>query len=158
RPSWWSGDKTTLLDAMNYCLVEFMGGASLDATDPRARELFEYLESVSPDATAPALKYTVVKNIEELDQYKFTATAVRGRDVYSRACRGCHGEPHSGDDRVGGKTTIIPEDTINGPVCNPKMNPSVTDPLSCARTVVVEKVRHGKFFNIGGTMPLYYAE
>ena len=27
-----------------------------------------------------------------------------------------------------------------------------------ARAVVVEKIRHGKFFNIGGIMPLYSVE
>lgn len=41
--------------------------------------------------------------------------------------------------------SIIPEDTL-------KVFPD------SARTVVVEKIRHGKFFNVGGNMPLYPAE
>src|SRR5207248_2624892 len=48
RGSWWGGDKIKLLDAINYCLNEFMGGGPLAATDDAARELFEYLDQNSP--------------------------------------------------------------------------------------------------------------
>jgi thiosulfate dehydrogenase len=153
RPSWWDGYETTLLDSINYCLVQFMGGAALDATDPRARELYEYLNSVSPDNPSPALKYTVVKDIPTLESLKATADGTRGKDVYDRACHGCHGSIHTGEGKLGSKTSIVPEDTINGPVCA-----TLSDRLGCSRTVVVEKIRHGKFFNVGGTMPLYYTE
>jgi len=161
RPSWWGGTETRLLDAMNYCLVEFMGGAALDATAPSARELYEYLKTVSPDDPSPALSLTVVKNIDGLLALKAGADPARGGDVFGRGCRGCHGQPHTGEGKLGSKTSIVPEDTITGPVCNPNHDPgALTNPaaLACARTVVVEKVRHGKFFNIGGTMPLYSIE
>jgi thiosulfate dehydrogenase len=161
RPSWWGTNETHLLDAMNYCLVEFMGGAALDAADLRARELYEYLVSISPDEPSPALPLKVVQNITGLTELAAGADATRGQDVWSRGCRGCHGEPHSGEGRLGHKTTIVPEDTLKGPVCNPTKNPNAaSDPAvrACARVVTVEKVRHGKFFNIGGLMPLYSEE
>jgi thiosulfate dehydrogenase len=51
----------------------------------------------------------------------------------------------NGTGRLSSRVSIIPEDTI------------ALFPTN-ARAVVVEKVRHGKFFNIGGVMPLYSAE
>jgi thiosulfate dehydrogenase len=153
RPTWWGGGMTRLLDAMNYCLVEFMGGAALAADDERARAVYEYLVSVSPDDPSPALPLTVVKNVTDLAELAGSADARRGADVWQRGCRGCHGSPHSGAGRLGEKTTIVPEDTLAGPVCAP-----APDVRGCARAVVVEKVRHGKFFNIGGLMPLYGTE
>jgi thiosulfate dehydrogenase len=153
RPSWWGGDKTQLLDAVNYCLAEFMGGAELAADEPRARALYEYLVAISPDAPAPAWPLTVVKNVTALGGLAAGADAGRGADVWARGCAGCHGEPHTGAGKLGDKTSVVPEDSLNGPVCAP-----VADRRGCARAVVVEKVRHGKFFNIGGTMPPYSLE
>jgi thiosulfate dehydrogenase len=143
RPSWWGGYITRLLDSMNYCLTEFMGGAALTAEDERARALFEYLNASSPDTAAAALPLTVVRNITSLSN--LTGDQVRGRDVFARACQKCHGAAHSGTGRLSSRVSIIPEDTI------------ALFPTN-ARAVVVEKVRHGKFFNIGGVMPLYSAE
>jgi thiosulfate dehydrogenase len=153
RPSWWGGDKTELLAAMNYCLVEFMGGAALKPDEPDARALYEYLVAISPDAPAPAWPLTVVKNVTALSGLAAGADAARGEDVYHRACAGCHGALHTGEGKLGAKTSVVPEDTLNGPVCA-----GAADRAGCARAVVVEKVRHGKFFNIGGTMPLYGLE
>jgi thiosulfate dehydrogenase len=153
RPSWWGGNVTELLDAINYCLVEFMGGAALDPNDPRARAIDEYLLTVSPDAPAPAWPLTVVKNVTDLGALAASADAGHGAAVWDRACRGSPGDLHTGAGKLGSLTSVVPEDTLNGPVCRP-----VADPRACARAVVVEKVRHGKFFNIGGTMPLYSVE
>jgi len=143
RPSWWGGYMTRLLDSMNYCLTEFMGGAELAAGDDRARALFEYFNANSPDLGAPALPLTVVRNITSLSS--LTGDPVRGRDVFARSCQKCHGSAHSGTGRLSSRVSVIPEDTI------------ALFPTN-ARTVVVEKVRHGKFFNVGGVMPLYAAE
>jgi hypothetical protein len=63
RASWWGGDKTRLIDAINYCLGEFMGGGPLGIDDDAARELFEYLDQNSPTNPAPALPLTVIRNI-----------------------------------------------------------------------------------------------
>jgi thiosulfate dehydrogenase len=157
RPSWWGGYEVRLIDALNYCEVEFMAGAALSADDNRARALFEYLRSVSPDDPSAALPLTVVKVVNDLSALRGDADSTRGSDVYGRACRGCHGEPHSGEGKIGPKTTVVPEDTINGQVCNP-LPATYPTAQACARAIVVEKVRHGKFFNIGGNMPLYSAE
>lgn len=143
RPSWWGGYVIHLLDAINYCLTTFMGGGPLTADDDKARALFEYLNANSPDTAPPALPLTVVLNPTSLSN--LTGQAARGRDVYGRACQKCHGDAHTGTGRLNSRVSIIPEDTI------------AVFPTN-ARAVVVEKVRHGRFFNIGGVMPLYSAE
>ena len=143
RPTWWGGYETTLLDAINYCMTEFMGGRALAADSDSARELYEYLAANSADPSAPALPLTVVKNVTGLTN--LTGDTAHGKDVYDRSCRRCHGDPHTGNGRLTSKASIIPEDTQ-------RVFPGI------ARQVAVEKVRHGKFFNIGGIMPLYPAE
>ncbi|MFL5456821.1 MAG: c-type cytochrome [Myxococcales bacterium] len=145
RGSWWGGDKTRLLDAINTCLGEFMGGGPLQPTDDSARELFEYLSANSPTNPAPPLPLTVIRNVTDLANLGAGSDKNRGKDVYDRSCRTCHGDPHTGNGRLNSKVSIIPEDTIS------------VFPTQ-ARAVVVEKIRHGKFFNIGGVMPLYPAE
>jgi thiosulfate dehydrogenase len=150
RGSWWGGYETRLLDAINACMTNFMGGAPLSADDPRARAIYEYLATVSPDSPSPPFPLTVVKNITDLAP---GGDAGRGHDLYDRGCATCHGTPHTGEGRLGSKSSIIPEDTLNGPVCA-----RAPDPHACTRTVVIEKIRHGRFFNIGGLMPLYSVE
>ena len=143
RPSWWGGYETTLIDAVNSCMASFMGGRALAPDEDSARELYEYLAANGPDSPAPGLPLTVVKDVTELTNLSGDKT--RGKNVYDRSCRRCHGEPHSGSGRLSTKVSIIPEDTVAAFPTN-------------ARLVAVEKVRHGKFFNIGGIMPLYSAE
>jgi thiosulfate dehydrogenase len=143
RPSWWGGYETRLLDAVNVCLQEFMRGAPLAADDPRARQLYEYLLSLSGDEPAPALPMTIVKNIIALD---VAGDAGRGRDVFDRACLGCHGQPHTGEGRLNERQSILPEDSVN------------RFGAEASRAITIEKIRHGKFFNVGGTMPPYSLE
>jgi thiosulfate dehydrogenase len=143
RPTWWGGYETELLDSFNYCLVEFMGGAKLAPEQTEARELYEWLASNSPEPSSPALPLTVVENVSDLSAIKGDAT--RGQDVFARACKSCHGEPHTGVGKIDPRVSTVPEDTE-------KIFPTQ------ARAVVVEKTRHGRFFNIGGIMPLFSAE
>jgi thiosulfate dehydrogenase len=143
RGSWWGGYEVRLLDAINVCLVQFMGGRALTAEEEQARALYEYLEAHSPDNPSPPLPWTIVKDVTDLRSLTGDATA--GRDVYDRGCRSCHGAPRTGAGRLGAKVAIIPEDTVRVFGAN-------------ARAVTVEKVRHGRFFNIGGTMAPYSAE
>lgn len=145
RASWWGGFETTLLDAMNQCVTNFMRGTELSAQDDKARGLYAYLQSVSPDASAPMLPLTVVQNIVDVP----SGDASAGKRVYAQACRGCHGDPHTGDGRISPLVSLIPDDSIAA---------HGTDPKSGARPVVIEKVRHGKFFSIGGNMPLFSIE
>ena len=146
RPSWWGGDELRLLDAVNTCLTGFMGGRALEPDEDAARQIYEYLVEVSPDPAPPALPVTVVRTIDDLIALAPDADAERGRDVYDRACRRCHGAPHTGDGRTDARASFIPEDSI-----------AVFGPTR-ARAAVVEKVRHGRLFHIGGVMPFYSLE
>jgi thiosulfate dehydrogenase len=146
RPSWWGGYETRLLDAVNFCYVSFMRGVSpLTPEDPKARALYEYLVELSPNREAPALPLTVVKNIEDVPR----GSTSRGAAVYRAACQTCHGETDTGVGRLTELASILPAvfsdyDTLF---------PGVPKQL-----VVIEKVRHGQFFGVGGNMPLYSRE
>jgi thiosulfate dehydrogenase len=143
RPGWWGGEETRLLDALNVCVVQFMGGRALRPDEDRARQLYAYLDQQSPLPASPAAPFTVVRDVTALEE--LTGDAARGSSVWSAACLRCHGTIHDGAGRLGSLPTVVPEDTQ-------KMFGSM------ARAVVVEKIRHGRFFNIGGVMPLYTVE
>jgi thiosulfate dehydrogenase len=141
RASWWGGFETTLLDSINQCVTNFMVGRELAATDDKARSLLVYLESLSPDPSAPPLPLTVVQNIVDVP----SGDAAAGKTIYNETCGNCHGAPHTGLGRLTPRASVIPDETISvhGP-----------DPTIGARPVTIEKVRHGKFFSIGGIMSL----
>ncbi len=145
RPSWWGGFENTYLDAMNQCVTNFMRGRALARTDEKARALYVYLENRSPDPAPPALPLTVVQDIVDVP----SGDPQMGKRVYDQACGSCHGAPHTGAGRLSSVVSLIPDETIamHG-----------TDPLTGARLVTIEKVRHGKFFSIGGNMPLFSIE
>jgi thiosulfate dehydrogenase len=143
RPSWWGGYEIRLLDAVNVCMSTFMSGRILAADEENARALFEYLAEESPVADAPALPFTIVRAVTDLAG--LVGDAARGHDVYNRACDGCHGAPGSGSGRSESQAVVLPD-------------ASIADWGIEARAAVVEKVRHGRFFSVGGTMPLYGTE
>jgi thiosulfate dehydrogenase len=146
RPSWWGGYETRLLDAVNFCYVSFMRGVSpLAPEDPKSRALYEYLVSISPNPDAPALPFTVVKDIADVPR----GDAGRGAEVYRAACQTCHGEPHTGRNRISDQASVLPE-VVNE---YEALFPGVPK-----QEVVIEKVRHGQFFGVGGNMPLYSRE
>jgi thiosulfate dehydrogenase len=143
RGAWWGGYVTRLSDALNECITEFMGGAPLAEDSDEARQLFEYLAKQSPDAQAKPLPMTIVRNIRPLSDLE--GDIERGRVLYGQTCRRCHGDPHSGSGRLNDRVSVIPDDTLR------------TFPYE-TRAATVEKVRHGKYFGIGGTMPPYSLE
>jgi thiosulfate dehydrogenase len=145
RPSWWGGNELTLLDATNQCVTQFMRGTALTASDENGRALFVYLESLSKNTSAPALPLTIVENI--IDVKSGDATA--GEALWKESCATCHGAPHTGQGRISSDASIVPDESI-------QMHG--TNPTTGARPVVIEKVRHGKFFNIGGNMPPFSLE
>ncbi|WP_404366484.1 c-type cytochrome [Corallococcus coralloides] len=146
RPSWWGGNETRLLDAVNFCYVNFMRGVTkLEADEPRSRALYEYLSRISPDAQAPALPFTVVKDIQDVPR----GDATRGEAVYRAACQGCHGATHTGEGRLTSQASVLPEVTRDYDEAFPGIPHA---------QVVIEKVRHGPFFGVGGNMPLYGTE
>ncbi|MBN9681041.1 MULTISPECIES: c-type cytochrome [unclassified Corallococcus] len=146
RPSWWGGSETRLMDAVNFCYVNFMRGVTkLEVEEPRSRSLYEYLSRISPDAQAPALPFTVVKDIQDVPRGDVT----RGEAVYQTACHHCHGAPHTGEGRLTDFASVLPEVT--------QTYDQVFPGIPHAQ-VVIEKVRHGPFFGVGGNMPLYSTE
>ncbi|AGC48916.1 hypothetical protein MYSTI_07644 [Myxococcus stipitatus DSM 14675] len=146
RDTWWGGYETNLLDAVNFCYVSFMRGVQkLPADSPQSRALYEYLASISPDAKSPALPYTVVKDVRDVPR----GGAERGRAVYQAACQECHGETHTGKGRLTELASILPEVTRDYDTTFPGVPHSL---------VIIEKVRHGQFFGIGGNMPAYSLE
>jgi thiosulfate dehydrogenase len=145
RMQWWGGNEQTLLDATNQCIYNFMRGKVLAADDEKGRALFVYLASISPDASAPTLPLTVVQNIVDVP----SGDATRGQQTWNESCGNCHGAPHTGQGRLSDVVSIVPDDSIAAHGTSPTMG---------ARPVVIEKVRHGKFFNVGGNMPLFSVE
>lgn len=144
RPTWWGGYSPRLLDAVNFCNVFFMRGAPLEPSDPRARALYEYLVSVSPDATSPEMPLTVVENVTTVPR----GDPRRGEEVYNASCRVCHGAPRTGVGRINELTSIIPNASIEFAVAN-DFDPEL---------VIIEKIRHGQFFAVGGNMPMFTRE
>ena len=144
RPTFWGGFETSILDATNVCITRFMRGGALGPDELRGRALYEFLRSGSPASSADAVPLSVVENVVAIER----GDAARGEDVYARACATCHGAPHTGEGRLDESAVVVPE-------------ASAAFAASLGYTtelVVIEKVRHGVFFNIGGTMPPYSLE
>jgi thiosulfate dehydrogenase len=146
RPHWWGGYETRLLDAVNFCYTAFMRGVTpLTPEDPKSRALYEYLVSISPDPQAPAQPFTLVKDITSVPR----GSAEWGADVYKAACQDCHGEAHTGKGRPSELAPILPEVALEYGDIFPGVS---------AGLVFIEKVRHGRFFGVGGNMPPYSQE
>jgi thiosulfate dehydrogenase len=145
RPTFWGGFQLELLDSINQCVVDFMRGRPLLPGDDKARAIHVYLDSISPDPSPSPLPLTVVKNIVDLP----SGDPAMGKDVWSRSCANCHGAPHTGAGRISTVASLVPDDSLQA---------HGTDPKTGARIITIEKVRHGKYFNVGGNMPLYSLE
>jgi thiosulfate dehydrogenase len=143
RQTFWGGYSTSLLDATNDCLKFFMRGEPLQKDDPKARALYEYLASTaSKDEDAKPL--SIVENVTHLAR----GNPDKGSKVWDRACRECHGDPHTGNGRISDQAVAVPEDSIEF-AKQIGFDPDL---------VVIEKVRHGAFFGVGGTMPPFSRE
>jgi thiosulfate dehydrogenase len=146
RPNFWGDGFTLLLDAVNFCYVQFMRAENFSPTDSQGLELLAYLESLAP-APDPAQSLTVVENINTAYLMSLpTGNPQNGQAVYTSACLPCHGDIHTGQGRLGSYVSIVPDDTIN------------SFGAAEAPAVIAEKVRHGKFFLVGGNMALYSME
>ena len=94
RDSWWGGHTVALKDAVDSCLFFFMREQPLQADEPRARALYEYLLSISPagstTSSLPALPLTIVENVTSVPRgdptAPFSASAERCRRFRSRPC------------------------------------------------------------------------
>ncbi len=143
RRSWWGGGALRLLDAINVCVGQFMGGRALVAEEPRARQLGEFLAVNAPAQTLDPVPLTIVRATTPLTE--LTGNRERGALIYTSSCLRCHGALHTGSGRLDSRTSILPEETL-------RAFPNA------ARAAFVEKIRHGRFFNIGGVMPFYSVE
>jgi thiosulfate dehydrogenase len=120
------------------------GFPGIDPTSDDARALFDYLGSLPSSDDLAALPLTIVEDVVDPGR----GDAARGGVAYDRACRVCHGDPHTGDGRLGPDVVVIPE-----------ASQALGKQLGVdARLVVTEKIRHGQFFGVGGNMPFYPRE
>ena len=146
RASWWGGYEPELLKAVNFCYESFMGApAPLQADDPKAKALYEYLASISPTRPAPARPLTWQKYVLSFPP----SDAARGEEVYAGACASCHGALGTGEGRLSMDIPKLP-DVID--VVAKKF------PNSAPSVLVIEKVRHGQFWGVGGTSPPFSRE
>lgn len=147
RPRFWGADYDSVREAVDACLTYFMiAPDTLDPEDPDFHALYEYLVSISPDgAPADPLPFTVVENVVDVDR----GDAAQGERIYERSCRACHGEAFSADGSILREEINLPGITDTYGEMFPGVDPSL---------VVIEKIRHGRFFNVGGDMPLFSRE
>jgi thiosulfate dehydrogenase len=152
RGSYWGGQQPTLLGAVNFCLVSFMRGQPLTADTDDGRALYEYLLSISPSAAAaaplspPPLSLSLVKDIVEVPR----GDRSRGAEVYAGACQPCHGARSTARGRVVRLATALPEEGVR--------HAQESFPGVAPALVFIEKIRHGQFFGVGGTMPPFSTE
>jgi thiosulfate dehydrogenase len=146
RPRFWGGDFDSVREAVDACLTFFMKGDPIDPEDPDFHALYEYLVSISPDdAPADPLPFTVVENVADVER----GEAALGERIYERSCRRCHGEAFTAEGSILRTEINLPGITETYGDLFPGVDPSL---------VVIEKVRHGRFFNVGGDMPLFSRE
>jgi thiosulfate dehydrogenase len=143
RRGWWGGGETRVLDAMNVCIEQFMGGRALAADAPAARQLGAYLAEGAPATDLPVAPFTVVRTVTALEG--MAGDKARGTLIYAVSCARCHGAVSTGAGRLDDKIARIPDDTVRFFPDN-------------ARAAFIEKIRHGRFFGIGGVMPFYTVE
>jgi thiosulfate dehydrogenase len=146
RASWWGGFEIEYLPAVNFCYTSFMRApAPLEPDEPKAMALYEYLASISPDRPAPARPLTFTRYVLSLQ----SGDASRGEQVYAAACASCHGALGSGKGRLSAGIPLLPDAIAAAAKKLPTAEPSV---------LVIEKVRHGQFWGVGGTSPPFSRE
>lgn len=146
RERYWGGQVLTLSEAVDACVVNFMHGQPLDHAGEAPRALYEYLVSISPPGAPTAtLPMTVVENILPL----FPGDAARGEPLYRRACAYCHGAKDTGAGQILRKPILLPNIADEYATIFPGTPPGL---------VFTEITRHGRFFNVGGSMPFFSLE
>lgn len=147
RPTFWGGQVNGLLQAINHCRYYFMAAPrAWTPEDDEAKAMYGWLRSLPPDAPT-AQPFTVVPIATDLPPGDREA----GRVVYERACKSCHGAPHTGEGRLPGGIPKLPEESVTvfeGYEFSPTE----------VRVTFIEKVRHGAFLGLYGNMPPYSTE
>jgi len=150
RKSFWGGQELDLLRSINQCRYFFMAANEpWTADDPSAVDLYAFLQSLEPLGTGAlreAVPFTVVRDVSDVP----AQPAGSGDKVYDRACRVCHGAPHTAEGRPRSSTPLLPEDAVS--------SHEYLKSRDATRLIFVEKVRHGGFLGYGGLMPPFSAE
>lgn len=86
------GDAPTLLDAVNACVVGWMGGNALESKDEAYVMLEDYLKSISsPDVTTPnPIEPEVLDDEAAYEAAYAGGDAAAGSALYTQACGVCH--------------------------------------------------------------------
>lgn len=147
RPTFWGGNENDLLRAINQCRYYFMGASrSWTAADEPAKAMYAFLAGL-PREAADAQPFTVQAGAADLP----AGDAARGAQVYDSACRACHGAPSTGDKRLREGIPTLPEESA-------RYFASLGFDRNQTRITFVEKVRHGAFLGLYGTMPPFSKE
>ncbi len=145
RTSYWGAQENDLLQSINACRAQFMDvSAPIAPSDPDAKDLYAYLESLEPGDADP-VAFTVVRSIADLPRGDATA----GQVLFATTCTACHGAMHTGAGRLGARIPVLPEGTL---IAHVDFSPAAQ------RLVFIEKIRHGGFLGFGGDMPPYSLE
>lgn len=95
RDVWLDGATTSLVDAVNFCVVSWMGGEAVPAEADEMEDLVAYLESISREGDFPPLDWRA-EPFEEDDLRP--GEPERGAETWARACAGCHGGAGEGGE------------------------------------------------------------
>jgi thiosulfate dehydrogenase len=144
RGSYWGGQENDLLRSLDACRNYFMYAAEpLDPESAEGRSLYAFLVSLAP-GNSEAVPFSVVGAIEPLPR----GDAVRGAELFDRACKTCHGTLHEGAGALH-RVPPLPEATL--------LDHADYAPRE-QRLVFIEKVRHGAFLGYGGSMAPFSRE
>jgi thiosulfate dehydrogenase len=148
RPTFWGGQRSDLLAAINDCRYFFMSATrAWTANDPEAQAVYAYLASV-PKTQTGALPFTVVPVAKDVPGGDRT----RGEQVFDGSCRSCHGAAHTGRGKLRSGIPLLPEESVD------YLNKTYAFDKTQVRVTFVEKIRHGGFLGVFGNMPLYSIE
>lgn len=147
RPTYWGGQEDDLLGAINHCRYYFMGAQRrwLPADDDAAA-MFAFLSSL-PATAKGAQPFTIPLVATDLP----AGNAARGAIVFQSSCQSCHGEAHDGKGVLRNGIPVLPEESV-------RYFESIGFDATQRRVTFVEKVRHGSFLGLYGSMPPYSKE
>lgn len=148
RPTFWGGQRNDLLLSINDCRYYFMNATSAwKADDEDAKAMYAFLSSL-PGTAPGALPFTVVPVAKDLPP----GDRGRGEQVYEQSCRSCHGAAHTARGRLRQGIPLLPEEEVQ------VLTGTYGFDRTQVRVTFIEKVRHGGFLGVFGTMPLYSLE
>lgn len=148
RPTYWGGQRSDLLAAINDCRYFFMNATQdWTANDEDAKVVYAYLASV-PKTQPGALPFSVVQVAKDLP----AGDRARGEQVFDASCRSCHGAAHTGRGKLRSGIALLPEEEVDF------LSKTYNFDKVAVRVTFIEKVRHGGFLGVFGNMPLYSTE